>query len=198
MYALRAIDIGDVIVPTRPAPRRCRTHAARPRAKGRAGGFSMIEVVLVIVILGVVAAIAIPRLSRGSQGTADTALARDLQLLQKAIDLYAAEHNGAFPQPTTIASQLTQYTDSAGAVSAGNAPPFNFGPYVRKIPAVPTGPNKGNTGIAGSPGGGVGWIYDSIEGTISVNNTPPPVTANPPLAATTPADDSSSATSAGQ
>lgn len=155
-----------------PARVACRCRRGRARA---GGGFSLIEVVLVIVILGVIAAIAIPKLGRGSQGSADAALARDLQVLQKAIDLYAAEHNGAFPQPSLVDRQLTSYTDVSGTVSASNASPFRFGPYLRKVPAVPTGPNKGSSGIAGAPGIGVGWIYDGAEGTIAANTTPPPV-----------------------
>ena len=81
-------------LPVRPSSR----VPARPRVVPRPRpAFSLIEVVMVIVILGVIAAIAIPRLSRGSQGAAEAACTRDVQVIQKAIDLYAAEHNGAFP-----------------------------------------------------------------------------------------------------
>ena len=142
-------------------------------------GFSLIEVVMVVVILAAIAAIAIPRLSRGSQGSVDAALARDVQVLQKAIDLYAAEHNGAFPNAAMIADQLTLYTDSAGAMSASKTPPHSFGPYLRKVPAVPAGPNKGSSNISTAPGIGVGWIYDPTEGTIAANTNAVPVTTAP-------------------
>jgi prepilin-type N-terminal cleavage/methylation domain-containing protein len=154
-----------------------RNGVAAPR---RRRAFSLIEVVMVIVILGVIAAIAIPRLSRGSQGATDAACARDVQLIQKAIDLYAAEHNGAFPTAAMIADQLTRYSDQAGATSTTKTPAYPFGPYLRRVPAVPTGPNKGASTISAAPGVGVGWIYDPAEGTIAPNDASPPVSATAP------------------
>ena len=133
-----------------------------------------------VVILAAIAAIAIPRLSRGSQGSAEAALARDVQVLQKAIDLYAAEHSGTFPDGAMVVEQLTQYTDATGAMSKAKTPPYTFGPYVRKVPPVPTGPNKGNSHISTTDGAGVGWIYDPTEGTITPNITPPPTSAVAP------------------
>ena len=123
---------------------------------------------MVVVILGVIAAVAIPRLSRGSQGSAEAAMARDVQVLQKAIDLYSAEHNGAFPHPDMVADQLTLYTDTAGAMSKSKSPPYNYGPYLRKVPPIPSGPNKGSNVISTTPGFGVGWIYEPAEGTITI------------------------------
>jgi general secretion pathway protein G len=145
----------------------------------RAPGFTLIEVVVVILILAVVSAIAIPRLSRGSQGSAETALARDVQVMQKAIDLYAAEHNGTFPDGATVTHQLTMYSDIKGALSNTKAPPYEFGPYMRKIPAVPAGPNKGSNAIAAAAAPGVGWVYDQAEGTIVANTTDPAPTSAP-------------------
>ena len=143
-------------------------------------GFSLIEVIMVVVILAAIAAIAIPRLSRGSQGSMDAALARDIQVLQKAIDLYAAEHNGAFPSGAMIGNQLTMYTDSAGATAASRSPAYTFGPYLRKVPPVPSGPNRGSSNIATTAGVGVGWLYDPTEGTITPNTTPVPPSATAP------------------
>ena len=135
----------------------------------RVPGFSLIEVAIVLVVIGVIAAVAIPRLSRGSQGSADAATTQNAAVLQKALDLYAAEHAGAFPKPDQITDQLTFYTDAQGTVSRKKKPPFDFGPYVRKVPAIPTGPNKGSTAIATSAGSGVAWVYDPQEGTITAN-----------------------------
>lgn len=61
-------------------------------------GFSLMELVIVAAILAVLAAIALPRLSRGSRGASDAALDTDLAALQKAIDLFATEHDGQFPR----------------------------------------------------------------------------------------------------
>ena len=163
-------DIFDVTEPRRSilsrspapfAPRGPSTSAAHD------AGFSLIELVLVIVILALIAAIAIPKLSRGSQGSAEAATAKNLAVLQRAIDLYAAEHNGAYPDPDLIAEQLTQYSDARGAVSGTKGGGYAFGPYVRKVPPVPTGPNKGSTGIGAAAGHGIGWLYSPADGAIS-------------------------------
>ena len=134
------------------------------------------------MIIAVVSAIAIPRLSRGSQGTAEATMARDAQVMQKALELYAAEHNGAFPPAATVTHQLTKYTDAKGMVSDTKSPPYEFGPYLRKVPALAAGPNKGSSAIATAPAPGVGWIYDPAEGTITANTTPP-VAASAPASA---------------
>lgn len=170
----RRTDTGDVprlapMTPIAVPPAPALWRRAPQRARGRA--FSLIEVVMVAVILAAIAAIAVPRLSRGSQGSVEAAMARDVQVLQKAIDLYAAEHHGAFPNGEMIVEQLTQYSDGTGAMSKTKAPPYTFGPYVRKIPPVPMGPNKGSSHISTTAGVGVGWIYDPTEGTITPNMT---------------------------
>src|SRR5687767_4993945 len=139
------------------------------------GGFSLIELVIVVVIIGIIAAIAIPRLSRGSAGAADSALSGNLAVLRNAIDLYATEHGGKFPTLATFSNQLTLYTDAAGTVGPkGGA--FIFGPYVRKVPALPVGPTnyKGSTTVvdgklvpAGTAPGA--WWYNEDTGEIKAN-----------------------------
>lgn len=135
-------------------------------------GFSLIELVIVVVIIGILAAIAIPRLSRGATGAADSALQGNLKVLRTAIDLYATEHGGTFPSATTIANQLTLFTDDAGTTSSTKTGNFIFGPYLRAVPALPLGSKKGATGIdvaANAATATVGWIYDASTGTIRAN-----------------------------
>ncbi len=134
-------------------------------------GFSLLELVVVVVIIGIIAAVAIPRMSRGSAGAADAALSGNLAVLRSAIDLYAAEHTGAFPTVALAPTALTQYTDSAGAVSATRTTTCIYGPYLRKVPPLPVGAAKGNTGIAAATGTDVGWIYNATTGDIAANTT---------------------------
>jgi prepilin-type N-terminal cleavage/methylation domain-containing protein len=135
--------------------------------------FSLIELVIVVVIIGIIAAIAIPRLSRGAAGANDSALVGNLAILRKAIDLYAAEHGGAFPTAADIVSQLTQYTDST--TSAGQAAKDSthiYGPYLQKIPTLPVGTYKGNSAILTTGGVGTaagGWYYTAATGQIQAN-----------------------------
>src|SRR5690348_13719205 len=118
-------------------------------------GFSLIELVIVVVIIGIIAAIAIPRLSRGASGAADSAVAGNLTVLRNAIDLYATEHGGTYPALSTFETQLTQFTDTAGATSATKTATAIFGPYIRKLPPLPVGPagyKNMNTVVDGSTG----------------------------------------------
>jgi prepilin-type N-terminal cleavage/methylation domain-containing protein len=152
-----------------------RNHIRQTRA------FSLIELVIVVVIIGIIAAIAIPRMSRGSAGTADAALVQDLSLLRNAIDLYQTEHNGLYPAATgsvTVDQLLLQYSDISGqniSTTKDTGPnQVLFGPYLRTIPTMPVGSNKGAKGIAVSttsgvtPSGGPGiaWLYNAADGTL--------------------------------
>jgi prepilin-type N-terminal cleavage/methylation domain-containing protein len=134
-------------------------------------GFSLIELVIVVVIIAIIGAIAIPRLSRGSAGAADSALIGNLRILRSAIDLYASEHGGTFPDATNIGTQLTSYSDDQGNTVATKDTTHIYGPYLRAVPSVPVGGKKGQNGIAASTGATVGWLYDSTNGTIKANCT---------------------------
>jgi len=134
-------------------------------------GFSLLELVIVVVIVGIIAAIAIPRMSRGSAGAADSALSGNLSVLRSAIDLYATEHGGTYPTVDDIVSQLTLYTNPAGATRTTPNTTYIYGPYLRKAPPLPVGARKGCTGIAEAPGATIGWIYTQATGDIRANCT---------------------------
>jgi len=58
---------------------------------------------------------------------------------------------------------MTQYTDSSGAAQAAKDATHIYGPYLKAIPNLPVGTNKGLstmtiTGPAGT--GTFGWYYD--------------------------------------
>jgi prepilin-type N-terminal cleavage/methylation domain-containing protein len=138
-----------------------------PRVRSRA--FSLVELVIVIVIIGIIGAIAIPRMSRGAAGAADSALTANLSILRNAINLYEAEHGGKFPTVADFVGQMTTYTDDAGTVNATKTDPYVYGPYLRAIPALPVGANKGKSAVAAADGTGVGWIYDATTGKVKAN-----------------------------
>jgi prepilin-type N-terminal cleavage/methylation domain-containing protein len=134
--------------------------------------FSLLELVIVVVIIGIIAAIAIPRMSRGSAGAANSALSGNLAVLRGAIELFAAEHGGAFPKLATIEDQLTKYTDSSNTTAAVDAKDKDhpFGPYLRAVPPLPVGANKGNTTFTDTMGAaGFGWVYDEGTGEVRAN-----------------------------
>ena len=143
-----------------------------PRIKSRESrGFSLLELVIVVAIIGILAAIAIPRMSRGSAGAADAALSGNLAVLRNGIDVYAAEHGGTYPTVASIDDQLTTYTDASGNTNATRTTTYIYGAYVRKIPRLPVGARKGQTGIAAADANDVGWIYTESSGDIKANTT---------------------------
>lgn len=134
------------------------------KATRRRAGFSMIELVIVVVIIGIIAAIAIPRMSRGAAAANDSACAQNLAIIRNALELYYAEHDNEYPDPTTVVDQLTKYTkiDGTDANDAKDAATGRiYGPYLRKIPPLTVGTTrKGDSGMATADGAGVGWLYN--------------------------------------
>jgi prepilin-type N-terminal cleavage/methylation domain-containing protein len=151
--------------------------AAAKRAARARPGFSMIELVIVVVIIGIIAAIAIPRMSRGSAAAADSAVSQNLSILRNAIDLYQTEHNGTFPAvvgAVTVADQLTKYSTIDGATVSATKDTTNgivYGPYLRTVPVMTVGTEKGKNAIAAAAATGVAWIYDSSTGAVTANAT---------------------------
>ena len=136
----------------------------------RSRAFSLIELVIVIVILGVIGAIAIPRMSRGASGASESGAVSDLAILRSAIELYAAEHGGAFPALATIDTQLTLYSDGQGNTNATKSATYAYGPYLRAVPVQKAGPQKGNATVTGTQGtAGAGWWYTATSGDIRIN-----------------------------
>ena len=141
-------------------------------------GFSLVELVIVVVIVGLLAAIAIPRFSRGAAAAGDSALAGDLAVLRNAIEMYAAEHGGDFPEQANFVGQLTTFTDLSGTPSATETPTAIYGPYLFKVPDLKVGTNVGSSDVADQSGtpttanttAGVGWLYDEDTGQIWAND----------------------------
>lgn len=132
--------------------------------------FSLIELVIVVVIIGIIGAIALPRMSRGAAGAADSSLVADLAVMRNAIDLYQAEHGGVYPTLTDFVAQMTTYTDVAGNASATKDTTHYLGPYLRAIPELKVGSNRGRSALAATQGGTTaGWVYNETTGTITAN-----------------------------
>ena len=144
----------------------------RNNVKSRAA-FSLIELVIVVVIIAIIAAIAIPKMSRGAAGANDSATMQDLSQMRSACDLFASEHGGTYPSatPATFISQLTTYTDISGAAQATKDTTHIYGPYLKAIPNLPVGTNKGLNTVTGTGPAGTGtfaWYFDGL--TVWVND----------------------------
>jgi general secretion pathway protein G len=145
----------------------------RPRVPGRA--FSLVELVIVLVIIGVIAAIAVPRLTHGATNASAIALKSDLAALRHAIELYRAEHEGALPTVAKFTAQMTKFSNAAGgsfAATASVAEGIIYGPYLKAIPPLPVGAQKGQTAVIGpSDNTDAGWVYTQSAGDIAPNTT---------------------------
>jgi prepilin-type N-terminal cleavage/methylation domain-containing protein len=129
-------------------------------------GFSLIELVIVVVIIAIIGAIAIPKMSRGAAGANDSAVVQDLTTMRSALDLFATEHGGTYPTAAGLLPQMTTYTDINGNTNATKTTTFIYGPYLKSVPLLPVGTNKGlntitTTGPAGT--GTFGWYYDGAS-----------------------------------
>ena len=79
------------------------------------------------------------------------------------------------PVMANVTSQLTMYTDSSCSSTpvASKDATHLFGPYLRTVPKLPVGANKGQLGFSatapvGSDATG-GWFYDEKTGKIQAN-----------------------------
>jgi len=137
--------------------------------------FSMIELVIVVVIIGIIAAIAIPRFEGMTDKARGQRLIADLSTLQKAAELYQAEHlgvnvgkasSGTAVDADTLALRLTGHTDEGGSVAANGI----FGPYVRAVP-VNTMNDLATIRVDGAaPGAGThGWRFSTATGNFAAD-----------------------------
>ncbi len=132
--------------------------------------FSLIELVIVVVIIGIIAAIAVPRMSRGAAGAADSALTANLAVLRSALDLFQAEHGGTYPVLADLPNAMTQYSDILGTTfSATKTTTCIYGPYMRSIPTLPIGADKGKNTFIATLTAGYGWVYVAATGTVTAN-----------------------------
>jgi general secretion pathway protein G len=71
-----------------------RTTAARRQRRG----FTLLEVLIVLAILGVIAAMVVPRLLGQQTAASEKATAISIKSIESALDLYAVDHQGQYPQ----------------------------------------------------------------------------------------------------
>lgn len=132
----------------------------------RKRGFTLVELLIVVIILGILASVVIPQFSTAASDANSAAVMADLQTIRSQLQLYAAQHGGAYPTTTT---QLLEYTDAVGGVSATFSTTDMFGPYMLTIPANPySGINTVRIVTDGTPFSGAdntkGWWYSTTTG----------------------------------
>jgi prepilin-type N-terminal cleavage/methylation domain-containing protein len=166
-----------VVVSTTTRPGRSPRATARPsRGTGLRArrGFSLLELTIVVLIIATITVIALPRITDSGDNADVAALHADFRALNEALELYRVEHGGAYPAAISITDALTMFSNAGGTSFADMPDKANgvvFGPYLRRIPPLPLGPNEGRTVIATTAAPHVGWIYRPQKGLILPNLT---------------------------
>ena len=134
-------------------------------------GFTLVEILIVVVILGILAAIVIPQFTQASSEAKTNSLCSDLQTLRSQIELYKCQHNDVNPALATFPGQMVYTSTIAGLASTDKVrtDPYNFGPYLERVPENPfTGLNTVVAADAGPDG--AGWVYNETTGEIKANS----------------------------
>ncbi len=103
------------------------------RARRVAGGFTLIEVLVVVLIIGILAAIVGPRVIGKADDARRTRVVADLKSVETALDLYKLD-NGVYPTTEQgLEALVTKPT-------VGNVPAnWKDGGYLPRVPVDPWG-----------------------------------------------------------
>ena len=97
--------------------------------------FTLVEILIVVIILGILAAIVIPQFTQASTQARLSNLETNLQTVRSQMLLYKVQHNEKYP--TTLSTQLVQYSDISGGVATAPDSTHTFGPYLQAVPINP-------------------------------------------------------------
>lgn len=96
------------------------------------GGFTLLELLIVLAILGVIAAMVAPSLLGTQQKAMIRTTGLEINTIESAAKLYAADHDGEFPEG---GDDVIKMLVNPPAGRDGKAP----SPYLEKLPVDPWG-----------------------------------------------------------
>tara|TARA_B100000678_G_C18005389_1_gene420546 strand:+ start:141 stop:641 length:501 start_codon:yes stop_codon:yes gene_type:complete len=96
-------------------------------------GFTIVELLIVIVVIAILAAITIVAYNGIQERARDTQRLTDLSNIEKAIRLYAADHNDQFP---------TEASGANGIIGEGAGLDALLADYMSVVPHDPLGPGN--------------------------------------------------------
>lgn len=128
----------------------------------RRAGFTLVELVVVIMIIGILAAIAAPKIFSTSQTANQNAARANLRIMRDAIDTYAANNNGSFPDLVGNPGVLAPY------LRGGIIPNALVGPFPN---AATISNGTGTQTAAPTANGATSYMYDKTYGWFIINDT---------------------------
>lgn len=146
---------------------RARSSLRRTAAPRSAGGFTLVEILIVVVLLAILAAMVLPQFTSATEQTRENTLNTNLQRIRQQIELYRHHHHGRYPSVENFVDQLTKASNAAGQVGAANAD-YRYGPYVNHIPDNPY--TNGNT-VSDGDVATSDWYYNPDTGDFHANHT---------------------------
>jgi general secretion pathway protein G len=108
-------------------------HAPRSHRRGRATGFTLIEVMVVVAILAILAAVVVPRIMDEPGKARQARAAQDIRAIESALDMYRLD-NYQYPTADQGLEALVERPSSGPE-------PRNYkdGGYLRNLPRDPWG-----------------------------------------------------------
>ena len=150
-------------------------------------GFTLIELLLVVIILGILAAVVLPQFGTSSEDAKLSALKSNLATVRQALELYAIQHNGNYPDQSDdyhdIVNKLTLFSNASGTTSTASTSEYPYGPYIKSgLPSNPfvvvsgdaiyvdtTETDLGAFDLTSS--GDQGWYYNQLTGEFFANDS---------------------------
>jgi prepilin-type N-terminal cleavage/methylation domain-containing protein len=124
--------------------------------KSRSRAFTLIELLIVITIIGILAVALIPRLAGGPSRARDATRKSDLQQIATALEFYANDNNGGYPQATS--STTGAFCASSAFASGGGFPLTGY------MSTIPTDPQSLATNtVIGTYGCSSGYAYIPVN-----------------------------------
>lgn len=142
--------------------------APQRRPAATRSGLALVELVVLLVVFAAIAVVAVPRLGRAEADPLGASVRGDLAVLRNAIELYAADHSGAYPPLKGFEAALTR--------------PLNGqGPYLQAVPGLAAqnpeaaaAPRVSSFASAHATPGStfdIAWFYDEKTGRIRHNTS---------------------------
>lgn len=134
-----------------------------------AKGFTLVEILIVVVILGILAAIVVPQFTNAANEARGGNVATQESTLQTQIELWAARHNGQYPD-----LQADGWDDMVSDGYIKSQPVNPFAPAANRYTVT----NFTFTDVdvasdeAATEDAAQGWLYDMSKGIIRAARAP--------------------------